>query len=667
MIVALFLSASITLQQSPTSRPTDEDLREYQTIAAEAGRDADGQVALALWCESRGMAAERLKHLTRAVLIAPDNAAARGLLGMVSHDGRWVRPEEARATLDNDPIAQETMKQYLAKRAATADRAEPQRELARWCEQHGLPEQALAHYKAVLRLDPNRESLRKKLGYRKTGGRWMLPEEAVAEKTRAEAQRLADLRWKPVLDKARSDYTGKDEKTRLKAQEKLDAITDPFAVTPIWNAFVRDDPRLQSRAAESFARIDGRSASLALAELAVFSPFAEVRGLSIGMLMRRDPGDFLDPVLELIHKPFRYTAKPVGLGGDQGALLVEGERYNIDKKYRIWATDPAQIPRRIFADGMPLQTELPLPAIAQDWLRVASPTAVVGTPASPLLSGAAAAASRNVTLPAGFYLEAVRRDREIARVLEDEQNRIREAQQSIRNDVATIESMNSQIRAVNDRALAVARPVTGKDLGEDQDAWKGWWNDHLGYAYESPSSESKPTYQQIQEIQSPYTVRAHHSCFVAGTPVRTLTGLSAIEEVAVGDLVLSQNVETGAISYKTVVAIHRNPPTATLKLNFDGETIGATGIHRFWKPGIGWTMARDLKVGDTVRAVGATRVVVAVEPGPTAEVFNLEVTDDLDFFVGRSGLLVHDYSIVREPPRPFDAAATTTVATTARR
>lgn len=667
MIVALLLSASVTLQQSPTSRPTDADLKEYQSVAAAAGRDADSQVALALWCESRGMAAERLKHLTRAVLIAPDSAAARGLLGMVRRGDRWVRPEDALTGLARDPSAQETMKQYLAKRAATAYRAEPQRDLARWCEQHGLPEQALAHYKAVLRLDPNRESLWKKLGYRKSGGRWVLPEEAAAQKSHAESQRIADIRWKPILERLRDQYIDKDEKTRRGAQGKLDAITDPFAVPSIRITFARDDARLQSRAAESFARIDGLSASVALAELAVISQFAEVRGLAIGMLMRRDPGDFLEPVLELIHKPFRYTAKPVGLGSDQGGLLVEGERYNIDKKYRVWSTDPAQIPRRIFADGMPLQTEMPIPGIAQDWLLAASPTAVVGPPASPLLAGAAAAAARNVTFPAGFYLEAVRRDREVARALEDEQNRIREAQQSIRNDVATIESMNSQIRSVNDRALAVARAVTGKDLGEDQDAWKGWWNDRLGYAYESPSSETKPTYEQIQDIQSPYSIRPHHSCFLAGTPVRTLSGLSAIEDVAVGDLVLSQNVESGAIAYRTVNAIHRNSQTATLKLNFEGEIVGSTGIHRFWRPGIGWTMARDLKVGDTVRAVGATRVLIAVEPGPTAEVFNLEVTDDLDFFVGRSGLLVHDYSIVRDPPKPFDAAATTIVATTARR
>ena len=35
-----------------------------------------------------------------------------------------------------------------------------------------------------------------------------------------------------------------------------------------------------------------------------------------------------------------------------------------------------------------------------------------------------------------------------------------------------------------------------------------------------------------------------------------------------------------------------------------GETIVATGIHRFWKAGKGWTMARDLKAGDRLRMIG---------------------------------------------------------------
>src|SRR5262249_44369332 len=86
----------------------------------------------------------------------------------------------------------------------------------------------------------------------------------------------------------------------------------------------------------------------------------------------------------------------------------------------------------------------------------------------------------------------------------------------------------------------------------------------------------------------------------------------------------------------------------------DGETIVATGIHRFWKAGKGWTMARDLKPGDRVRGVGATAIVRSIEPDSTQPVYNLDVADDRDFFVGSKGLLVHDYSIVQPVVAPFD-------------
>ena len=39
-------------------------------------------------------------------------------------------------------------------------------------------------------------------------------------------------------------------------------------------------------------------------------------------------------------------------------------------------------------------------------------------------------------------------------------------------------------------------------------------------------------------------------------------------------------------------------PPPTLRITIGGESIVATGIHRFWKAGKGWTMARELKAGD---------------------------------------------------------------------
>ena len=85
-----------------------------------------------------------------------------------------------------------------------------------------------------------------------------------------------------------------------------------------------------------------------------------------------------------------------------------------------------------------------------------------------------------------------------------------------------------------------------------------------------------------------------------------------------------------------------------------GETIVATGIHRFWKAGKGWTMARDLKAGDRLRMIDGTVSIDSIEPGACQMVYNLSVAENRDFLVGNAGLLVHDYSFVLPVSEPFD-------------
>ena len=42
-------------------------------------------------------------------------------------------------------------------------------------------------------------------------------------------------------------------------------------------------------------------------------------------------------------------------------------------------------------------------------------------------------------------------------------------------------------------------------------------------------------------------------CFVAGTLIHTKDGLKAIEDIQIGDLVLSKDDQTGEVAYKPVV------------------------------------------------------------------------------------------------------------------
>ena len=217
-----------------------------------------------------------------------------------------------------------------------------------------------------------------------------------------------------------------------------------------------------------------------------------------------------------------------------------------------------------------------------------------------------------------------------------------------------MESWNAGISEVNDRVLPLVKTLSGQDLGTDRTAWNQWWNNELGYAYESPTPTYKPTYTEVLVYPVNTSPRPHCSCFSAGTPVQTIDGPKAIETLQIGDRVLSQNTTSGALSFQPVMAVHHNPPSPTLKLRLGDELIVATGIHRFWKAGKGWVMARDLKPGDIVRTLGGTTRLESVEPGPVGPVFNLDVAESRNFFVGKQGCLVYDFSIVQPVLQPFD-------------
>src|SRR5687767_8978402 len=74
----------------------------YESARAEAGRDPEAHVRLALWCESQGMMAERRRHLSLALVADPGHAKARALLGLVDDEGKWRRPEAVAERVKED-------------------------------------------------------------------------------------------------------------------------------------------------------------------------------------------------------------------------------------------------------------------------------------------------------------------------------------------------------------------------------------------------------------------------------------------------------------------------------------------------------------------------------------------------------------------------------------
>jgi hypothetical protein len=70
--------------------------------------------------------------------------------------------------------------------------------------------------------------------------------------------------------------------------------------------------------------------------------------------------------------------------------------------------------------------------------------------------------------------------------------------------------------------------------------------------------------------------------------------------------------------------------------------------HPFWVAGVGWRMAKELGDAAVLHAVTGSMPIEAVEPAGELEAFNLVVADFNTYFVGESGVLVHDNT----PRRP---------------
>jgi hypothetical protein len=87
------------------------------------------------------------------------------------------------------------------------------------------------------------------------------------------------------------------------------------------------------------------------------------------------------------------------------------------------------------------------------------------------------------------------------------------------------------------------------------------------------------------------------------------------------------------------------PQTPVLQVSA-GRTVIKTSLgHPFWVDGIGWQMAKELKVGQRLHAIGGAVVIDDIREADPADCFNLVVADFNTYFVGDARLLVHDNTL----------------------
>ncbi|WP_432000188.1 Hint domain-containing protein [Streptomyces sioyaensis] len=132
-------------------------------------------------------------------------------------------------------------------------------------------------------------------------------------------------------------------------------------------------------------------------------------------------------------------------------------------------------------------------------------------------------------------------------------------------------------------------------------------------------------------------------CFIRGTLVATGEGLLPIDSIEAGQKVHSFNSTNCSVVVNKVLQVFESRRQEILAMDLDGETICCTPEHRFRRSGQ-WVPASELKPGDRLlnregRQVELKDVNMRIDP---QSVFNINVEGAHNYFVGKSGLLVHN-------------------------
>jgi hypothetical protein len=614
--------------------------------SSESTDDAASLVQAALDAELAGDMTRRGELLAMAVAADPDYAPARWHSGLVNFDGKWRTAETVQELVTHDARWDE----YRELRGSLGDSAADHLELAQWCREHKLENEARFHWANVLLADPSNELARDALEIRNVRGRLF------TERQIAELQQMRDAaeenfkRFKPQMVALCRDAVAADATKRKAALAEIRALTDPAAMEALQFAAAKYSAKsakfaldMQLAMIAAFANMPQHDATLRLMNFAVFSRHEEVRKVAAELLKPRPQTDYVPLLMSALRAPIDVSVDVIALP-DGTVRMTE----------TIEQQGPEQDRRHIRSTNFETDGVLHYDRTGP------SPADVLGAHLS--------------------RAEAIAADSQ-----------------------ARVETANAEAAQRNDRIVEALHIATGEDFGDDPEAWWGDWQHYNELApgptedyqvtYEQQTSryryaQEKPMYPTRQKMDRKgegaprgasrldFTPRPEPvgtlsvartnegiggralgderrcECFVAGTLVWTQAGPVAIEEITVGDLVLSQDPNSGEAAYRPVLETTFGPTTGVVDVQIGDETFGVTRGHRFWVNGAGWVMAKQLELATPVHTLNGLAEVRSVTKRETVDCYNLVVDDFHTYFVGEAKILVHDKGC----PRPVLAS-----------
>ncbi|MBA3481659.1 MAG: hypothetical protein H0T51_07575 [Pirellulales bacterium] len=553
-----------------------------------SGRSADALVAAALEAEAAGDADARARLLAEAIAVDGDHAPARWLNGELKFEGKWRDLIEVGAVVNHD----RRWREYAKLKESTANTVDGHAELARWCMRNGLENEERFHWANVLAANPRYEFAQARLGLEeREGGLFTKQQIAEQEQRRVDAER-ALARYTPKFEEICATIATAESTERTAALDELARVDDVAALPALEQVIQRHAEDASDELALELSKAFVRAA----ANVPEHEATLKLMNLSV-----------FAPQPEVRWLAAR-SLKPRAVT-DYVPLLMASLAAPIEFRIKAFTSRDGTVSyrERLFQAG---------PEADLLVKREVDRLVMAGRGAPPTAGQVARGVADNRTSAAAQATAARRR----------------------------VEQANLEAEVRNERIREVFRNALDFDLGADPKAYWQEWQSYNELYYEEHPINVIDEYVSIQEPVS-------HSCFKAGTPVWTQHGLTPIEQIAAGDLVLAQHVDTGEIAFRPVVQKTLGPPIETVRIAVNHEAITATRGHRFWVNGQGWEMAKALKPSLHLHALDGAVEIREVAEGERLRCHNLVVDDFHTFFVGESRILVHDKSC----PRPTTA------------
>ena len=564
--------------------------------AEDPDRANEPQTAVSMVSEAlEAEAAGDFLRRQRLLRDAGDHEAAKWHTGKLKDGRKWLSVDESiQAARTNRRLTA-----YLLRRDGAADDVESHLSLAQWCSRNGLSDQRRSHLERVITLDPDNVPIRRALGYQRVGSEWMSPGEWQRIQAATEFAKTSRKKYRTTMKRLYTQLGSQRPATKELALETLGRLESADAVPCLEEVLSRSDTPAEflQYGLESLARVDTVAASKSLSRFAVFHPDPNTRSTATNLLSDRPLHDFVPDLLQLLESPASIMMTP--MFDSEGRFRGYQQAFT---KERMNRTDRLIVNRQFNPQEVNLRLRLQGDVSADD------------------IEDAIEEAAEEMEEAAR---EAAEEDAARRRQLAEAENRY-------------IEERNARVGKVVSRVGGA--PASRQPL----DLWK-WWDKYNETEYQ----EYKPTTNRVDSERfafRTYDIEVDRSCecFVAGTVVVTNLGNRPIEQLTVGDMVLSRNVGTGELGWKPVLRATNRPPEMTIEVRTEKDALRCTSGHLFWVSGKGWQKASELEVGDTLHAAKEPTLVTSIQRMPRARTFNLQVADNATYFVGEDRVLTHD-------------------------